>query len=217
MSQPVISAFDWVPAFARGQVRDLRVRWACEEMGVGYDTQLYDARQPRDADYKAWQPFGQVPALRDGDVEVSETGALLLSLAETHGELLPREGQARWSAISWLFAALSSIEPFLLELVIIGVFHEDKPWSAAALEPQERLARSKLTDLSAALGDREWLAGEFSIADIMMVTVLRLLDHTDMLEEWPNLAAYRRRGMDRPAFRRAFDAQCAEFKPLEGE
>lgn len=208
--RPIISAFHTVPDFAKGHVRDLRLRWAFEEVGVPYDTYLLNAMQPRGADYVGWQPFDQVPALREGAVEMFESGAILLRIAQEHGALLPDGEQDRWRAISWLFAALNSVEPAIMMLVTHALFHQDKPWSGEAVEAVKPFVRERLKRLSEALLEREWLAGEFSIADIAMATVLAsAMD--GVVEEQPAVAGYRDRALSRPAYRRALDAQFADF------
>jgi glutathione S-transferase len=191
-TRPVLTAFDWVPEFARGLVRDLRVRWALEEIGRPYDTELLNARAPRSEEYVARQPFDQVPAFRDG-------------------RLLPAEGQARWAAISWLFSALNSVEPVVQRIVSYDIFHKDKPWAPEAREASLGLCKQKLRRVTDALKGKDWLAGQFSIADIAMVTVLNNLRHTDLVAEQPALAAYKARGEARAAYRRALDAQFADF------
>jgi len=213
--RPVVTAFDWVPEFARGLVRDLRVRWALEEIGRPYDTDLLNARSPRPDEYLARQPFDQVPAFRDGGIEIFETGAILLYLGERDERLLPAEGQARWTAISWLFSALNSVEPFVMRITHYDLFHKDKPWMPEAREAQLPLCRKKLERVNNALAGRDWLAGPFSIADIAMVTVLSNLRHTQLVAEFPALAEYYRRGTNRPAYKRALDAQMADFKEDE--
>ncbi len=211
-TRPMLTAFNWVPDFARGLVRDLRIRWALEEIGRPYGTELFSATAPRPGDYLARQPFDQVPAFADGEVELFESGAILLYLGEQDERLLPPEGQARWSAICWLFAAFSSVEPFFQRLVGYDVFHADKPWAKEARVPAAELAERKLQRVADALGDKDWLAGPFSIADIAMVTVLRTLRHTEMVAGFPSLAAYQARGEARPAFQRALVAQLADFE-----
>ncbi|BBC73773.1 conserved hypothetical protein [Altererythrobacter sp. B11] len=218
--RPVVTAFGWVPDFARGLVRDLRVRWAFEEIGRPYDSQLLNAMEPRPEGYLQWQPFDQVPAFADGPVKFFESGAILLYLGEQDERLLPASGQSRWSAISWLFAALNSVEPSIGAMVSFDLFHADKPWAEGARSATASLVERRLKRLSDALGDTEWLAGDFSIADIAMVTVLENLRHTDMVAGFPNLAAYSERGRQRPAYRRALDAQLADFSdqpPHAGE
>ena len=217
---PVVSAFGWVPDFAKGRVRDLRVRWALEEAGQRYDTVLLDASRPRGADYIAWQPFDQVPAYRDGEVEMFESGAILLRIAEEYPGLLPTDPQARWQALSWLFAAYSSIEPAIMQHITVAFFHADKPWSAGAAEALKSFAQLRLQRLVDALGDKEWLAGEFSIADIALIVAFKSADE-ELIEEQPRLAAYRARAEARPAYIRALDAQLADFsntppQPKEG-
>ena len=212
MSKPVISAFDWVPDFAKGQVRDLVARWAFEEMGVEYDTHLLNARQPRGPDYVAWHAFDQVPAFRDGEVELFESGAILLYLAEKHGKLLPTDPAGRGKVTSWLFATLNTVEPNLRPVSILPLFHSDKDWAQGAADGLRPLAEKRLQRVSDALGDAEWIAGDFSIADILLVFVLRSFG-ADMIDAHANLVAYRDRGVARPAFQRALAAQIADFQP----
>jgi len=209
--RPVVTAFDWVPDFAKGLVRDLRVRWAFEELGAPYSVEKFGAANPRPENYVNWQPFEQVPAFRDGEVEIFETGAILLYIAEKHGALLPKDEKARWQAIAWLFASLNSVEPSLMRYFAYEVFNKGKDWTEGAKEAVVPLLRQKLKRVSDALGDDDWLAGEFSIADIMMVTVLNNLKDTGFVAEYPNLAAYHARGTARPAYKRALDAQLADF------
>lgn len=209
-SSTVITGFDNAPAFARGLVRDLRLRWALEEIDRPYRVELMDAFAPRPDGYRNWQPFGQVPAFDDGRVRLFETGAILLYLGEQDERLLPTAGQARWDAIAWSFAALNSVEPLLMQLVSIDVFNAGKPWTAEARPGVETLARSRLAGVEPVLAAREWLAGNaFSIADILMVSVLRNLRHTDIVADYPHLSAYAARGEARPAFMRALDDQLA--------
>lgn len=210
-SLPVITAFDWVPDPARGLVRDLRVRWAMEEIGRAYDTQLFGAMIPRPDNYLAWQPFDQVPAFADQDLKFFESGAILLYLGEDDERLLPAEPQTRWNAISWLFAALNSVEPHVGRLVSYDLFHAGKDWVGEARKSGAELVDRKLMRVSDALGDKEWLAGSFSIADIAMATVLTNLRHTDMVVAYSNLAAYLDRAFARPAYKRALEAQLADF------
>lgn len=211
MPNPTISAFGFVPEFARGRVRDLRVRWALEEVGQPYDTVLLDAMTPRGPDYLAWQPFDQVPAYRDGEVEMFESGAILLRIAEVYPGLLPTDPQPRWQAISWLFAALNSVEPVLLQVMMLSLFHKDKPWSADAADAIRPLAKRRMQRLADALGDKEWLAGEFSIADIAMVGAITST-WGDPAEMDPCLTAYLARANQRPALIRAKAAQNADHE-----
>ena len=208
---PVVTAFEWVPEFARGLVRDLRVRWALEEIGRPYETELLNARAPRPEDYLARQPFDQVPAFRDGDLQIFETGAILLYLGEQDERLLPAQGQARWDAIAWLFSALNSVEPFIMRITHYDLFQKDKPWMPEAREAQLPLCRKKLERVNNALEGKDWLAGPFSVADIAMITVLNNLRHTDLVAEYPALAEYKARGEARPAYKRALDAQYGDF------
>lgn len=210
--RPVVTAFEWVPDFARGLVRDLRVRWALEEIGRAYDTELLNARAPRPEEYLARQPFDQVPAFTEGDLQIFETGAILLYLGEQDERLLPASGQARWDAIAWLFAALNSVEPQLTRLVAYDIFNKDADWAPAARESAVGLCKQKLKRVNDALGGKEWLAGRFSVADIAMVTVLNNIRHTDLVAEYPSLAAYHKRATERPAYKRALEAQFADFK-----
>jgi glutathione S-transferase len=208
---PVVTAFDWVPDFAKGLVRDLRVRWAFEEIGASYAIEKFGAANPRPEGYVNWQPFEQVPAFRDGKVEIFETGAILLYIAEKHDTLLPKDEQARWQAIAWLFAGLNSVEPSCVRYFSYDVFNAGQDWAQGAKEAVVPLVRQKLKRVGDALGDKDWLAGEFSIADVMMVTVLNSLKNTGFVAEYPNLAAYHARGTTRPAYKRALDAQLADF------
>jgi glutathione S-transferase len=211
--RPVVTAFDWVPEFARGLVRDLRVRWALEEIGAPYDSELLSARAPRPEEYLARQPFDQVPAFRDGDLDIFETGAILLYLGEQDERLLPAGGQPRWTAISWLFSALNSVEPVVQRIVHYDIFQKDKPWAPDAREASLGLCKQKLKRVADALEGRDWLAGTFSVADIAMITVLNNLRHTDLVAEYPALAEYKARGEARPAYKRALEAQYADFTP----
>jgi len=210
-AHPVITGFANVPDFAKGKVRDLRIRWAMEEIGRPYRTELFDAMAERPTGYREWQPFGQVPAFDDAGLRIFESGAILLYLGEQDDRLLPSDKQDRWQAISWLIAALNSIEPVLMQIVSLDLFHAGKDWTVEARKAAVNLAEMRLTSLSNALGDRDWLTSRFSIADIAMVTVLRNIQHTDMLDAFPVIAAYRERGEARDAFIKAQAAQFADF------
>jgi glutathione S-transferase len=209
-AQIEITAFDWVPDFARGLVRDLRPRWACEELGLDYRERLISARN-RPEWYFAEQPWGQVPVLRDGDVHLFESGAILLHLAEHEGELLPPSGQPRADVLSWLFAAFNSVEPGFMELANVNIFSAGQDWAEARKPGLLEQIGKKLDKLEEALGEREWLTGDFSIADIAMITILRIPRDSELMTARPNLLAYRARGEARPAFQRALDAQLAAF------
>lgn len=206
----IVSAFSWVPDFARGNVRDMPVRWALEEIGWDYDVHLLDAKTPRGPDYIAWQPFDQVPALRHGEIEMFEAGAILLYLAQQSGALLPADPAARAKAVSWLFASLNTIEPPLRNVSTFPLFYRSSDWAEAAAAGLTPLAEKRLTRLSAALGDRDWIVGEFSIADIMLTFLLRTLGG-DLVEKFGSLMAYVERGRSRPAYQRAYDAHLADF------
>jgi glutathione S-transferase len=208
-----ITGFNWVPEFARGYVRDLRPRWACEEIGLPYAMRLISPVPPKPADYFHEQPWGQVPVLHDGGVQLFESGAILLHLGERDARLLPGDPQARATAIAWLFAAFNSVEPWLFELGNVEIFSAGEEW--AKLRKPSLLADTgkRLDRLQEALGTREWLGDAFSVADIAMVTVLRNADHEDLMSSRPRLADYVARGTARPAFQRAIAAQLADFRP----
>jgi len=208
------TAFKWVPPFAQGLVRDLRVRWALEEAGLDYRVRLLGS--PRPDDYIQEQPFDQVPAYRDNDVRIFESGAIVQYIGEKSEGLLPRDPQSKYRAIQWSYAALNSVEPSILNVFAVTVFHADKEWAKLRRPGAEELAQLKLKRVSDWLGDKQWLEGErFTIGDLIMVTVLRNLNHTDMVAGFPNLAAYQKRGEARPAFQRALADQLAVFAANE--
>jgi glutathione S-transferase len=210
-SSPIeITSFEWVPPFAQGLVRDIRVRWALEEAGLDYRVRLLDFQQIP-PEYLLEQPFNQVPAFRDGEVRICETGAIVQYIAERCEALLPGETQARYRAIQWTYAALNSVEPAVMNLASIDLFYAEEEWAKLRRPGAEEFARLKLKRLSDRLGDMDWLERRFTIGDLMMVTVLRNLRHTDMVAEFPNLAAYVERGEARPAFRQALSDQLATF------
>ena len=209
----VVSAMRDVPDFAHGLVRDVRVRWALEEIGRPYRTELYQGMQPRPDEYRQWQPFGQIPAFRDERVELFESGAILLYLVQDDERLLPRDEQQRWRATAWLIAALNSVEPMLMQIVALDIFHAGNDWAKQARPAALEFANMRLKSVSDALGHGEWIAGGFTVADIMLVTVLRNLRHTQIVAAFPNLAAYQARGEARPAFRQALADQAAELGP----
>ncbi|EQB13975.1 MAG: hypothetical protein K0R64_1784 [Novosphingobium lindaniclasticum] len=207
----IVTAYADVPPPVRGQVRDLRVRWALMEIERDYRVELLDVFKPRPESYKAWQPFGQVPAFDDGEQRLFETGAILLYLGEQDRRLLAVDPTERWQAITWLFAALNSVEPFVGQIGMLDFFQAGQPWAAEARPSALKLVEARLAAVQTALSEAEWLAGSFSIADIVMVTVLRILDHTAILQGYPVLAAYKTRGEDRPAFRRALAEQLESY------
>lgn len=207
-ARTVISALTHTPAFTHGLVRDLRIRWAFEEIGRTYRVQLFEGMKPRPDDYRAWQPFGQVPAFDDGEIRLFETGAILLHLGEQDERLMPRDPQGKADVIAWAFAALNSVEPMIMQLAVLDLFQAGQAWTREARPSTVAFIKNRLTRLAEALGERDWLAGRFSIADILMVTVLQNLRRTDILEEFPTLTAYRRRGEERAAFKQALADQA---------
>ncbi|KQM17535.1 glutathione S-transferase family protein [Novosphingobium sp. Leaf2] len=209
-----ITAFEWVPSFAQGQVRDLRPRWACEEYGIAYEVRLISALE-RPEWYYDEQPWGQVPYVRDGQWGLFESGAILVHLAERVGVLPPPTLQARADILSWLFAAFSSVEPFIQEFVNCTVFNRKEEWAKLRLPSLEQVVDKRLERLQQALGEKEWLAGEFSIADIAMVSVLRPIKDAAQFQERPALWDYVARAEGRPAFARALEAQLAVFAQHE--
>lgn len=212
MTRPTITAFDWVPPFAQGQVRDLRVRWALEEVGQSYDVLYLNQGEQKEPPHRERQPFGQVPTYEDEDVLLFESGAIVLHIAETFDGLFPAEASARARAIEWMFAALNSVEPSIMDLSYVTLFEADKPWSEMRRGSVEERIHGRLADLSKRLGDKTWLDGDaFTAGDLLMVTVLRILIDQGFVEKYDNLAAYMRRGIARPAFQRALDAQMAGF------
>ena len=208
-----VSAFRWVPPFAQGYVRDLRVRWALEEAGVPYHATLIDGGTCASEAYRRWQPFGQVPAYRDGEVEMFESGAIVLHIAETSPALSPGDPAGRARTTTWVIAALNSVEPHVMNLVHLDAFHAGEAWTVERRPQAEAMLTGRLTSLSAWLEDgREWLEGRFTAGDLMMVAVLRELVDGGFLARFPVLDAYRRRGEARPAFGRAMEAQLTPFR-----
>jgi len=208
-----ITAFRWVPDFARGRVRDFRVRWALEEAGIAYAVRKLDAMAERPADYFAEQPFGQVPSYRDDQVQLFESGAIVLHIARRFGALLPSDEAGRARDTAWVIAALNSVEPFVTQLPTIDLFHRGEAWTVERRPQVVTMIEQRLDRLASWLGDKQWLEDEFSAGDLIMVDVLRILDTTDLLAPRPNLLAYLERGMARPAFGRAMQAQLADFEP----
>ena len=212
-----ITAFRWVPQFAAGLVRDLRIRWALEEIGRDYRVRLLDAMDPRPADYFHEQPFGQVPAHRDEDVHLFESGAILIHLGLGNEQLLPVDANGRGRGIAWLIAALNSVEPMFFELVNIDIFNRDQEWTRERRPQVVEKIQERLRLLAEALGDRDWFEDRFTIGDLMMVSVLRNLRHTGLVAEQPALAAFVARGEARPAFQRALADQLAVFTAHQPE
>ena len=209
-----ITAFAQSPDRGRGQARDMRVRWALEEVGQRYAVRLLTFREMKEPAHLALHPFGQIPTYEDGDLALFETGGIVFHIAERHAGLLPADGNARARAITWMFAALNTVEPPILDREIPGYTERDRPWYAERLSILEGRVRTRLTELSRRLGDADWLDGAFSAGDLLMVTVLRRLEGSELLDDYPNLSAYIARGKARPAYRRAFDAQRAVWTAL---
>jgi len=210
---PTVTAFKWVPPFAQGSVRDIRVRWALEEAGLGYDAHLIGFEDQATPEYRAQQPFGQVPAFSDGRVEMFESGAIVLWIAQSSDALMPADDAGRAMVLTWLFAGSNTIEPVVAQLAIIDLFNADKAWAQARRPEVEAILRKRLAELQAALGDRQWFANDrFSAADILMTHVLRDLRHTDIVADYPALAAYVARAEARPAFQRALADQMKPFR-----
>jgi glutathione S-transferase len=207
-----LTAFRWVPAFAQGYVRDLRIRWALEEAGLPYDVKLIDPEIQASESYRQWQPFGQVPAYRDDAVEMFESGAIVLHIAAKSEALSPRDEAGRARVVSWVIAALNSIEPFAQNFIQIAEFHAGEAGAEAQRAQAEALLNNRLAGLSAWLGEKDYLEGRFTAGDLIMTTVLRELVDCGALARFANLEAYRRRGEARPAFGRAMEGQMQPFR-----
>jgi len=208
-----ISAFKWVPDFARGQVRDLRVRWALEEAGLPYTTRLLEQGDQDQPQYRALQPFGQVPIFEEDGLVLFESGAIVLHIGERSEALLPRDSGARARATQWLIAALNSIEPCIMNVAAIDLFHAEQEWAKLRRPGAVAFVERRLTALTRSLGDKPFLDGErFTAGDLMMATVLRILSHTDLVVRERRLAAYLGRCTARAAFTRALEAQLQDFK-----
>src|SRR5438046_7745678 len=204
-----ITAFEWSPDGGKGLARDTRVRWALEEVGQPYEVRLVSFKAMKEGAHLALHPFGQIPTYEEGDLALFETGAIVFHIAERHAGLLPDDANDRARAITWMFAALSTVEPPILELGTARFLEGDKPWSKQRMPLVEDRVRGRLGQLSSRLGDADWLDGAFSAGDLMMVSVLLRLKPSGILGEYPKLAAYVARGEARPAYRRAFDAHLA--------
>ncbi|MDP2011598.1 MAG: glutathione S-transferase family protein [Phenylobacterium sp.] len=208
---PTLTAFKASPDRGRGLARDMRVRWAFEEVGQPYEVRLVTFAQMKAPAHLALHPFGQIPTYEEGDLAIFECGAMVLHVAERHAGLLPDEANARARAISWVFAALSTLEPPITEWEISRFTERDKSWFGERMAAVEDRIRTRLGQLSTRLGDADWLDGDFSAGDLMMVSVLQRLGGSGLVGEFPNLAAYVARAQARPAYRRAFEAQYAVF------
>jgi len=208
---PTITAFENSPDHVKGHARDMRVRWAFEEVGQPYDIRLVSFAAMKQPAHRALHPFGQIPTYQDSDLALFESGAIVLHIAEHHDGLLPKDANARARAIAWMFAALATVEPPIVELTMAMLFERDKGWYAERLPMLHDRVRVRLGELSRHISEADWLDGAFSAGDLMMVTVLRRLNTSGLLDEFPDIAAYVARGEARPAFRRAFEAQLAVF------
>ncbi|TKT80349.1 glutathione S-transferase family protein [Aquamicrobium sp. LC103] len=208
---PVITAFERSPDGGRGLARDMRVRWALEEAGRPYDVRLVSFEAMKEPAHRALHPFGQIPTYQEGDLALFESGAIVFHIAQRHAGLLPGDANARARAITWMFAALNTVEPPIVEREQAPYAEGDKPWHQERLPILEGRIRVRLGELSDRLGDADWLDGAFSAGDLLMVMVLRRLEGMGILEEYPNLSAYVARGETRPAYKRAYDAQAAVF------
>jgi glutathione S-transferase len=204
-----ITAFERSPDGGKGLARDTRVRWALEEVGQPYEVRLVSFRAMKQPAHQALHPFGQIPTYEDDDLALFETGAIVLHIAERHAGLLPDDENARARAIAWMFAALNTVEPPILELVTAKILEADRPWSKERLPLVQDRIRERLDQLCVRLGDADWLDGAFSAGDLMMASVLLRVKSAGMLDEYPNLAAYLARAQARPAYKRAFAAQLA--------
>jgi glutathione S-transferase len=208
---PTITAFERSPDRGRGLARDMRVRWALEEAGQPYEVRLVSFGAMKEPVHRALHPFGQIPTYEEGDLALFESGAIVFHIAERHAGLLPDDANARARAITWMFAALNTVEPPILDLSTAKLLEGDKPWAEQRLPIVKDRLRGRLSELSRRLGDADWLDGAFSAGDLMMVAVLVRLKVSAMLDEYPNLSAYVARGEARPAYQRAFAAQLAVF------
>jgi glutathione S-transferase len=208
---PTLTAFARSPDRGRGLARDMRVRWALEEVGKPYDVRLVSFSEMKGSAHRARHPFGQIPTYEADGLVLFESGAIVLHIAERHPGLLPADANARARAIAWMFAALNTVEPPILERAMAVLLERDKPWHAERLPMLEERVSVRLGELSRRLGTADWLEPAFSAGDLLMVTVLRRLGGSDLLEAYPNLLAYIARGEARPAYKRAFDAQLAVF------
>lgn len=208
---PTITAFEQSPDRGKGLSRDVRVRWALEEVGQPYEVRLLSFKALKQPAHLALHPFGQIPTYEEGDLALFESGAIVFHIAERHAGLLPEDANARARAIAWMFAALNTVEPPIFDRAIATILERNEPWYEARLRALENSIRKRLGELSDRLGDADWLEGAFSAGDLLMVSVLLRARTSGLLEEYPNISAYVARGEARPAYRRAFDAQLAVF------
>ena len=208
---PTITAFERSPDGGKGLARDMRVRWALEEVGQPYDVRLLSFKAMKEPAHLALHPFGQIPTYEEGGLALFESGAIVFHIAERHAGLLPDDANARARAITWMFAALSTMEPPIIDLAIARLLERDEAWYEQRLPLVEDRVRNRLGQLSLRLGDADWLDGPFSAGDLMMASVLLRLKASGLLDQYPNLSAYVARGEARPAYKRAFEAQLAVF------
>lgn len=215
-----ITAYDWVPDFAKGLVRDIRVRWALEEVGLDYNVEYLPQGTQKEPAHRRRQPFGQVPTYEDGELTLFESGAIVLHIADRAPGLLPAGANGRARAAEWVFAALNTVEPHLSDWAMAELFEADKPWSAQRKPGIRERIDERLGELSRRLGEDDWLEGQFCAGDLMIIAVLQMIggEIGDLIEAHPNLVAYRKRGEARPAYKRALEAQLAGFTgdPPEG-
>jgi glutathione S-transferase len=207
-----ITVFERAFDEGRGLARDMRLRWALEEVGQPYEVRLVPWEKFKAEAHLARNPFGQIPTYEEGELVLFESGAIVLHIAERFAGLLPKDADARARAVMWMFAALSTVEPPIVDRDIVEYFEDGKSWQAERYAMVDERIRGRLNQLSARLGDGAWLDGDFSAADIIMVHVLRRLEDTSILQEYPNLAAYIERAKARPAYKRAFAAQLAVWE-----
>lgn len=207
-----VHTFGWVPPFAQGLVRDMRVRWALEEAGLAYGVRPIDAETQQSPDYRALQPFGQAPVCEEDGLSLFESGAIVLHIGEKSETLLPRDREGRARAVTWLLCALNTMEIVIQELAEIDLFTPDDDWAKERRPQVEAMVRKRLAELAASLGTREFLEDRFTAGDLMMTTVLQILRHTDLVENEPVLAAYVKRCTARPAYQRAYEAHMAAFR-----
>jgi len=212
MSRIRVTAYQWVPPVAQGLVRDLPVRWALEEAGLAYDENLISLAEKSSSEYRAAQPFGQVPVFEEGDLRLFESGAIVLHVAERCPALLPVDPARRARARVWVLAALNSVEPHVQNLATIDLFNANEEWAKSRRPAAEEFARSRIAAVAQSLAGRDYLEGEFTAGDLMMVCVLRFLRHTRMVTDDPVLSRYVARCEARPAFKRAIAAQLASFE-----
>ena len=210
-----ITGFNFVPDFAQGLVRDLRVRWALEEAGLFYQVRLVTHDEKLTPAYRALQPFSQVPSYQDDDLALFESGAIVLHIAGSSAALLPPDKSGRARAMAWVFAALNSVEPFIMGLIDVDIFSREEPWAKASRPHQEAMVKKRLADLAEWLTGRDWLEDRFTAGDLMMATVLRILRHTNLVTSDPTLATYLARCEARPAFQKAVTDQLASFKEAD--